>query len=434
MNLWKHRAVRNAGWIAGGRLAGKALAFLVGILAARCLGPENYGLVNYAAAYITLFAALCTLGLPQVTVRELIRCPRRAGETMGTAVGLRLISALLSVVMIVGLALIMDGDEPLTLWVVGLCSLSLLFQAFDALGSWFQAGLKSKFAVAAALTGYALGSVYKLALLTGGKSVVWFALTGAVDHLAAAIFLLLAYRRCGGPKLTFSRNRGRELLVAGRGFLLSGLMVSVYTVCDRVMLRRLLGDTAVGGYAAALSLATVWAFLLTAIIDSAAPELTALYDRDRAAFDRRTGRLYAGIFWGSAAIALALTVLAGSLVALLYGAEYAPAAGVLRILAWSTGLSYLGVARNIWVACKGCQGGLLPLYGVGAALNIVLNLTLIPPFGAAGAAWATLITQGAVTFLIPLLIPALRPNVRLMTEGLALRGIFKKQENRSDLK
>ena len=67
-NISKNKVVKNAGWIIGGRLVNKLLAFLVGILTARYLGPSNYGLINYAAAYISFFASICTLGINSIIV------------------------------------------------------------------------------------------------------------------------------------------------------------------------------------------------------------------------------------------------------------------------------------------------------------------------------------------------------------------------------
>lgn len=59
-SLRKNKVVRNAGWIIGGKIANKLLAFVVGIFAARYLGPSNYGLINYAGGICRLFASLCT--------------------------------------------------------------------------------------------------------------------------------------------------------------------------------------------------------------------------------------------------------------------------------------------------------------------------------------------------------------------------------------
>lgn len=88
-SLRKNKVVRNAGWIIGGKIANKLLAFVVGIFAARYLGPSNYGLINYAAAYAAFFASLCTLGINSVIVKNFVDHPDQQGETIGTTLLLR---------------------------------------------------------------------------------------------------------------------------------------------------------------------------------------------------------------------------------------------------------------------------------------------------------------------------------------------------------
>lgn len=95
-SLRKNKVVKNAGWIIGGKVSNKLLAFVVGIFAARYLGPSNYGLINYAAAYAAFFASLCTLGINSVIVKNFVDHPDQQGETIGTTLLLRAISSLLS--------------------------------------------------------------------------------------------------------------------------------------------------------------------------------------------------------------------------------------------------------------------------------------------------------------------------------------------------
>ena len=79
------------------------MALVVGIFAARYLGPSNYGLINYAAAYATFFASLCTLGINSVIVKNFVDQPDQQGETIGTTLLLRAISSLLSALAISGI-------------------------------------------------------------------------------------------------------------------------------------------------------------------------------------------------------------------------------------------------------------------------------------------------------------------------------------------
>ena len=68
-------------------------------------------------------------------------------------------------------------------------------------------------------------------------------------------------------------------------------MVSVYNCTDRFMLKHLLDEASVGYYATATSLATVWTFVLSAIIDSITPGIMQAHRTDRAQFVRYNRQL-----------------------------------------------------------------------------------------------------------------------------------------------
>ena len=54
-------------------------------------------------------------------------------------------------------------------------------------------------------------------------------------------------------------------------------------------------------------------------------------------------------------------------------------------------------------------------------MNVILNACLIPAWGEIGAAAASLITQVSTIFVFPVMIKELRPNVKLMLEGIVFR-------------
>ena len=210
--LRKNKVVKNAGWIIAGKVANKLLAFVVGVFAARYLGPGNYGLINYAAAYATFFASLCTLGINSILVKNFVDHPEQEGETIGTTLLLRAVSSLFSALAIVGIVSVVDKGEPLTVAVVALYSIGLVFQVFDTLNYWFQSRLQSKYSAIAELVSYAAMSAYKIILLALGKSVEWFAVASALDYIVLAVFLLIAYFRNGGVRFCCSLKKARELL------------------------------------------------------------------------------------------------------------------------------------------------------------------------------------------------------------------------------
>lgn len=421
--LKQNRIAQNASWLIIGKLIHMVLSFLVGLLTARYLGPDHFGLINYAAAYTSFFAALCTLGINSIIVKNFVDHPDEEGETIGTTLLLRGASSLFSALMIVGIVAVLDHDEPLTLTVVALYCTSLLFHVFDTLNYWFQARLQSKYYMSATLIAYIIVSAYKVMLLALGMSVKWFAVANAIEYLIVGVVILGQYRRKGGPKFSFSIRKAKQLLRSSHSFITAGLMVSIYASTDRLMLKHMLNESSVAYYALAVSFSSSWGFLLSAIIDSMSPEIMRIHQTDRDNYLRMNRRLYAYVFYIASGVSLLVSLVAPWLIVFLYGEEYRPAVEPLRVIVWYTGFSYLGVARNSWMVCENVQNYLRYLYLIAAVMNILLNLALIPLWGAVGAALASLLTQASTTIVIPFFIKRLRANGRLMLDAVFLRGL-----------
>ena len=95
MNIKKliNKNVKNAGWLMAGRILHMILAFVIGLMTARYLGPSNYGLVHYAASYTTFFTSICTLGINSIIVKNFVDYPDEEGVALGTTIVLRIISS-----------------------------------------------------------------------------------------------------------------------------------------------------------------------------------------------------------------------------------------------------------------------------------------------------------------------------------------------------
>ena len=78
-NLFRNKEVKNAGWLIGGKILQMAISLVVGVITARYLGPSNYGLIGYGTAYVSFFAAFCSLGLNSVIIKDFIDNPHDPG-------------------------------------------------------------------------------------------------------------------------------------------------------------------------------------------------------------------------------------------------------------------------------------------------------------------------------------------------------------------
>ena len=212
MILKGNKEVNNASWMILGRIIQMILAFFVSIITARFLGPSNYGIINYASAYVAFFTSLCTLGLDSIIVKDLIENPKEQGTALGTSIFMRGISSSIAIILVVIIVAIVDYGERETIIVTALCAVSLIFQSIDIISFWFQSKYESKINTIATLVAYFISSLYKILLLILKKNVRWFAFASSIDFMCCAVMLLLSYKKHNGPKLHVSIPKGKALL------------------------------------------------------------------------------------------------------------------------------------------------------------------------------------------------------------------------------
>lgn len=425
----KSKFARNTFWIMFSRVYQIAVNLVVSVLSVRYLGPSNYGLINYAASFSSLFTAFCTLGIDEVMVNELITKPQKQGKLIGTAIVMRICSSIFSVLTICLIVYALNPGKALTFWVTLLYSFGLVMQSLEVVKYFYQQRLMSK--VTSLLTFFVrtIVAVYKIFLLALDKNVLWFAASNVVDHGVFGILLVLCYYHQKDPHqgFRFERSLAKDLMTKSHHFVLSGLMVALYGQMDKIMLKHLMDEAQVGFYSVATTVNNYWPFILTAIIQSARPVIIELFEKDKALFKKRLAQLYSAIIGISAVAAIGISVFAKPIILLLYGDGYLSSVNALRIVTWSTAFSYLGVARSIWVVSNGQQHFEKYLAAIGAVCNAILNYLMIPVWGICGAAIATLITQVVTNFFCGVFFRPLRENVQLMLKALDYRWLFKKQ-------
>ena len=98
------------------------MGLLVGVWVARYLGPDQFGLLSFAGAFAALFAAIASLGLDGIVVRNLVRRPSERNEILGTALSLKLAGGALSIVLALIAVHLMRPADTLTHWLVGICN------------------------------------------------------------------------------------------------------------------------------------------------------------------------------------------------------------------------------------------------------------------------------------------------------------------------
>ena len=418
-----NRFVSNTMWDIGGKIFQMVLTLIVGMLTARYLGPSNYGVIGETASYVAFFSVVCQLGFTSTAVKEIMDNTDRQGEILGTTIFFRVCTSIISSVAITILLFIMKGGDRLIVTVAFLQSLSLIFQSFEMIHYWYQSRLETQVSVKIQSIAYIVMAIYKIAILALGKNVQWFAFSTALEAAVVGFFLLVVYQRGEGQKLSVSISAGKDILKRSYHFILSGLMVTIYSEMDKIMLGQMLSETAVGYYTAATKVSSMWSFVIMALINSSRPLIIASRNKSEELYIKQNKRLYAAIIWIGIAAGLAITLFAKLIIFILYGQEYLPSVSSLQISAWYTMFAMLGTARGIWIVCEEKSKYVKYYLGIGAIINVVLNYLLIPQFGPGGAAAATLATQIFTSVLAPAMFKETRVYTKYVLEAFVLKGI-----------
>lgn len=419
-----NKVVKNASWIIAGRIIQAPLGLIVSMLSARYLGASNFGLINYASSVVAFVVPVMQLGLNNVLVKEIVNNPEEEGRIIGTTYVLTFISALACIAGVISFAFIVNRNEPLTIVVCALYSISLIFRATELIQYWFQAKFHAKYASITSLVGYISISAYKIYLLATGKSVQWFAISNSIDYLVISMMLFLIYIKLGGQKPAFSWNVAKRMLRASKYYILSALMVVVFAQTDKIMLKILINDTVTGYYSAALSCISMSSFVFSAILDSMRPSIFEAKLVSQEKFEQRIVYLYNVIIYLSFFLSLLMAIFAPLIIRILYGSSYEPSIDILRVVVWYTSFGYYGSAKDIWILAEQKQKYLIQLNIFGAIGNVILNAWWIPVFGAVGAALASIVTQFFVNVVMLILIKELRPNNVLMLRSLSPKYLF----------
>ena len=418
----RQAAASNAGWLVVERILSGVLAITVTAAVARHLGPAQFGVLSFALSTVLLFATLWTLGLSGLVVRELVRDPQREAELLGTVMGLRIAGGIVAAIAALGLVVVLGRDDTTRLAVAILMVGVLGLYTFDGIDFWLQAGVRSRYAVVARSLALGVASTVNVALIVADGPLLAFVAAAALEYALGGVLLVVAYLRLGGhpARWRFQGGTARTLLTASWPLILSGVANAINLRADQLMLGTMSGTDAVGTYAAAARLSEVWYFVPAAIAASVFPAMVRAHAGDRPSFDGWMTRLYDLMIALALPIAIGVSLLAGPLVAILFGPEYAASAPILAVHVWAGPFVFLGAALSRWLIAEDRLKFSLARHGAGAIVNIGLNLVLIPAYGGLGAAISTLVSYAVASFGACLLYPPLWGQARAMAVAMLL--------------
>jgi PST family polysaccharide transporter len=384
------RIVSNTGWLAADRIVRLGVGLFVTSWIARYLGPSQFGLLNYAVAFVFLFSVLGALGLDSIVIRGLIREPESRDKLLATTFFVKLTGGTLSFVLSIGTLFYIHADRTTTA-LVAIISFGTIIQSTDTIDFWFQSQVKSKWTVLAKNTAFFVVSGFKILLLSLHAGIMWFAVSTPLELAIGAVGMIYNLIRLGEAPRDWRPDLrlARQLLAQGWPLFLSGVSVMVYMRIDQIMLERMAGHGAVGLYSAAVRVTEIFYIVPTVIASSILPSIVRSRTLGQEIYLGRVQKYFNISALLAVAISLPTSLAAGWVTHFLYGAQYQGVGTILTVHIWASVFVFMGVARGQYLLSEGYTVFLMIATGTGALCNILLNLVLIPRYGALGSALAT---------------------------------------------
>jgi PST family polysaccharide transporter len=420
-NAYLNNVFFNTGWLFLDRFYRMGLGLLVGVWVARYLGPSQYGDINYALAFVTIVTVFTTLGLDNIAIRELVN-GKKEEDVIGTTFYARLGVSLLTLIAILLYAFLFLDNASSQTGLVIVFSFISIFQSFDAIDLYFQSIVRSKFSVYAKNIAFTLSAGYRIVLVVMHASVFYFGLAMLLEFIVGGVLLVYYYQSKTEKRIAnwrFNFSLLKEMLSHSWPLILSSVSVILYMRLDQVMLGQISTSKAVGDYSAASKLVEVWYFIPTAITSSLYPFILKSKS-DSIAYEKKLVNLYSLLLWGSVIAALATTLLAKYLIAILFGNGYMDAVFMLQVYIWSVPATFMGLATSQYLMAENLTRISFLRTFIGMVINIILNYLFIPKYGGVGAALATVISYTFATFSI-VFFKSTRYQMILIFKALSVR-------------
>jgi O-antigen/teichoic acid export membrane protein len=409
----------NTSWMFGEQALRIIAGLFVGIYVARYLGPEQFGVYSYAAAFVALFGTVARMGLDGIVVRDLVNHPQERDVYLGTAFWLKLIGAFLTLGLL-AVAIQFTSNNTTTNLYIFIIGSGLIFQSFDVVDFYFQSKVLSKFVSIAKLAQLTLSSVLKLYFIFAHADLFWFVLVSLVDQISLALSLTFAYwrQRVGSFFGHFDTGTARALFKTAWPLILSGIAISLYMRIDQIMIKEMLGEREVGLYSAAVKLSEAWYFVPVIISNSLFPAIVNARKINQVLYHQRLQKLFTLLIWLAIAVAIPMTFFAAIIIDLLFGHQYQGAEGALTIHIWGAVFVFIGVASGVFFTIENYTKKSLLRTSLGATSNVLFNLVLIPRYGINGAAIATVLSQFMANYLYDLFDSSIRNLLIIKTKAL----------------
>ena len=363
----------------------------------RTLGVEAYGKVNFSSSIISYISLLAGLGVSSYAVREgaRIRDDKNKFEKFASEVfSINVVSTVIAYVLLAILVLFWKKLEPYRVLIV-ILSINVLLTTLGT--DWINTVYEDfLYLTIRYVLCQSIAVVTTLLFVKKPDDVALYAFFSNLGTIFANILNLFYIRRTLRINVNFTlkmnvKHHFRPIM------LLFGNMISsmIYLYSDTTMLGILASDAAVGYYTVSSKIYSLLKQVINAVSNVLTPRLS--HDFENKAKKNMTNNINSvlgALLVVVIPITMGMLCMGREIILLIAGKEYLEAYPALSILSVTLIFStYACIFVSVIMLAQRKDKEILIASGISAAVNILLNLILIPQYSYNAAAFTTFISE-----------------------------------------
>ncbi len=376
------------------QIISRVLQLVIFAYLARVLGKGDFGVFSFGLAFALLIGVIADFGLSTLLVREISRDKKSASRYLSNALVIKIFLSIISISLsplILSIMRYSSEVKAVAYIMVGFALLQTFTELYYAIFRAFERMHYDAFIKILRMLILAAAVFY---LITNGYGLFASSIAFFVTELIVLIIaFLITYTRFVKISFEFDYKFSIDLMKSSSLFFFSMIFITLYLYINQIMISKMRGTAEVGLYSAAANIVIALIFIPQMYVNSIYPALSRFYITSKKMLNFAYERSFKYMFILGLPTAAGIFMLSEKIILFLYGKEYLAARIVLSTLSGYIFLKFLNPVIGYTLMSINRQGSRLFSQGMSTFINIALNFALIPAYGIAGAAFATVITE-----------------------------------------
>jgi O-antigen/teichoic acid export membrane protein len=374
---------------------------------------------NVVLSFVTMFLLLSDFGTGGILIREGSRDSSKIALYFDNYFSIRLSITCVALIACLVVACFMPYDPQIKSYILIMAVSQLMFQVSQIFATIFQARQRMEYI----MYGNVLQAVIYLTLgwvfVTGGMSVIGLICANLLANLALLAFNYMITRsKITRVRLGFNREIIMYLAIAGLPLGVNGFLTIIYSYVDRFLLS-IFRYSEVANYTMPYTLVMSLSFIVLAYTSSVLPTFSRIFkNEENIRYTCELSLKYLTIL--VVPMCVGVTLLADRIIYTMYGNDFGSAIPVLQILVWILFFMVGTYVASPLLTAVHRERICMWIMIVTSIANVLLNIVLIPAYGAIGSSVASLLTIGVLNAFLNLWF--IRPFI--IGVGAKLSGTF----------